>query len=401
MTENLLRAFDSAKLGSLELKNRFLKAATFEGKTPGGVPGRSFLDFHLAPVGGGIAMTNFAYCAAEADGRIYDHMMYMHDGIRSTLSDMIRQIHETGAKVSGQLTHCGGFSGNKKLIRLKRPQGPSAKLSMIGLTAGRPFVSAMNAADMQHLSNIFEEAARFMLDVGFDAIEIHFGHGYSLSQFLSPITNKRSDAYGGNLGNRMRLPLEVLNSVQSATGSRIPLIGKLSLTDGVEGGITAAETIQFARQLDKAGIDALIVSDGTSSHNPMKIFRGDSLLKGMLANEPSFVTRAGLRLVGPMMFRSYPYRDLFLMDGATRVRDEIDCQAIYVGGCSTSDDVEKVMSARLDFIQLGRALIRDPSFVDNMKAALDQGRRYSSQCIHCNYCATLINHPDGVSCPER
>ena len=261
MSESLERAFDSAKLGSLELKNRFLKAATFEGKTPGGVPGQPFLDFHLAPVDGGIAMTNFAYCAAEADGRIYDHMMYMHDGIRSTLNDMIQQIHAKRAKVCGQLTHCGGFSGNKKLIRLKRPQGPSAKLSMIGLTAGRPFVSAMNAADIQYLRKTFGEAARFMQDVGFDAIEIHFGHGYALSQFLSPITNKRSDVYGGNLGNRMRLPLEVLDSVQSATGGKIPLGGKLSLTDGVEGGITEAEAIEFARQLDKAGIDALIVSD--------------------------------------------------------------------------------------------------------------------------------------------
>jgi 2,4-dienoyl-CoA reductase-like NADH-dependent reductase (Old Yellow Enzyme family) len=401
MSEHLKRAFSGAKLGSLELKNRFLKAATFEGKTPGGVPGQPFLDFQLAPVDGGIAMTNFAYCAAEADGRIYDHMMYMHDGIRSTLSDMIQQIHKTGAKVCGQLTHCGGFSGNKKLIRLKSPQGPSAKLSMIGLTAGKPFVSAMNATDMQYLGKTFGEAARFMLDVGFDAIEIHFGHGYALSQFLSPLTNRRSDAYGGSLGNRMRLPLEVLGAVQSATGGEIPLTGKLSLTDGVEGGISEGETIEFARQLDKAGIDALIVSDGASSHNPMKIFRGDSMLKGMLANEPSFITRAGLRLVGPMMFKSYPYEDLYLLDGARKVRDELNCQVIYVGGCSTSDDVEKVMSAGFDFIQLGRALIRDPSLVNNMKAALDQGNRYSSECIHCNYCATMINHPDGVSCPER
>ena len=401
MSEHLERAFDGAKLGSLELKNRFLKAATFEGKTPGGVPGQPFLDFHLAPVDGGIAMTNFAYCAAEADGRIYDHMMYMHEGIRSTLSDTIQRIHKTGAKVCGQLTHCGGFSGNKKLRRLKRPQGPSAKLSMIGLTAGKPFVSAMNATDMQYLGKTFGEAARFMLDVGFNAIEIHFGHGYALSQFLSPLTNRRSDVYGGSLGNRMRLPLEVLGAVQSATGGEIPLTGKLSLTDGVEGGISEAETIEFARQLDKAGIDALIVSDGTSSHNPMKIFRGDSMLKGMLANEPSFITRAGLRLVGPMMFKSYPYEDLYLLDGARKVRDELNCQVIYVGGCSTSDDVEKVMSAGFDFIQLGRALIRDPNLVNNMKAAVDQGHRYSSECIHCNYCATMINHPDGVSCPER
>jgi 2,4-dienoyl-CoA reductase-like NADH-dependent reductase (Old Yellow Enzyme family) len=97
----------------------------------------------------------------------------------------------------------------------------------------------------------------------------------------------------------------------------------------------------------------------------------------------------------------YPYQDLYLLDGAMKVRDELNCQVIYVGGCSTSDDVDKVMSAGFDFIQLGRALIRDPNFVNNMKSALDKGRRYSSQCIHCNYCATMINHSDGVSCPER
>jgi 2,4-dienoyl-CoA reductase-like NADH-dependent reductase (Old Yellow Enzyme family) len=400
MSAHLERAFGGAKLGGIELKNRFLKAATFEGKTPGGVPGQPFLDFHMAPVDGGIAMTNFAFCATEADGRIYDNMLYMLERVRSTLSDSIQQIHAKGAKVCGQLAHCGGFSGNNKLARTKRPLGPSAKLSMIGLTAGMPFVSEMNTAEVQHLTKTFEASSRFMLDVGFDAIEIHFGHGYALSQFLSPLTNKRSDAYGGSLSNRMRLPLEALAAVQSATEGKIPLIGKLSLTDGAEGGITEGETIEFARQLDQAGIAAVIVSDGTSSHNPMKMFRGDSMLKGLLANEPSLIARAGLRLIGPMMFKSYPYEDLYLLDGATKVRDQVDCQVIYVGGCNTSNDVEKVMSAGFDFIQLGRALIRDPNWVHNMKAALDRGEGYSSQCIHCNFCATLIKHPDGVSCPE-
>jgi 2,4-dienoyl-CoA reductase-like NADH-dependent reductase (Old Yellow Enzyme family) len=114
MSDHLDRAFSPARLGKLELKNRILKAATYEGKTPDGIPGDLLLDFHKEVVAGGTAMTTIGYCTTEADGRINDQMMWMHEGIRDRLSGMNAELKQVSpdVKISGQMTHCGNFSKN-------------------------------------------------------------------------------------------------------------------------------------------------------------------------------------------------------------------------------------------------------------------------------------------------
>jgi 2,4-dienoyl-CoA reductase-like NADH-dependent reductase (Old Yellow Enzyme family) len=378
----------------LPLANRILKAATFEGMTPGGVLGDRLLSFHRRIAQGGVAMTTLAYCTTEADGRINEDMLYLHEGLAPELTRLVSGIQEAGARVSGQLTHCGYFSRNRKLERITRPLGPSPRWNPIGATVGRPFAGAMQTADIDHLVETYRSAASLMKRCGFDAVEIHFGHGYALSQFISPRTNRRSDDYGGSLANRMRLPLRVLDAVREAVGDDFPILGKISMCDGVRRGVDWDEGVRVAETLDRAGIDALVTSGGTSSFNPMLMFRGPSIHHGMIELEKSALMRLGLRLMGPVMFRDYPYEELYFLDRALRVREAVDCQVVYIGGCSTRASLDRVMAAGFDFVQLGRPLLKDPDFVKNAM----QSPSYDSGCTHCNRCVALIDHPDGIRC---
>lgn len=393
---NLARAFAPALLNGLHLRNRFIAAAAFEGKTPGGVVTPALVEHHRRYGEGGIGMTTIGYCAAESDGRLDEHMLFMDEYVREPLGAMIATIQATGARVSGQLGHAGGFTKNRKLST-RRPLGPSFGLNRLGAAEGLPFVGEASVEQIRARVATLGRAAAFMKSVGFDAIEIHFGHGYGISQFISPLTNRRSDAYGGTLDRRLRFPLEVLAAVREAVGPTFPLLGKISMSDGVPGGVDYDESFVIAQRLGAAGVDCLICSDGTSSFNPMLLFRGESMQAGLVAHEKNPLTRLGMRVIGPWFFKQYDYYETYLLERAKRIRDAVTCQTCYVGGVSTNESVERVMSAGFDFIQLGRALIYDPDFVRN--AGNDP--TYASGCTHCNRCATLIAAEGGVRCPER
>ncbi len=355
------------------------------------------LNFHKEVVEGGTAMTTIGYCTTEADGRINDQMMWMREEIRDNLTHLTSELKSAapGVKVSGQMTHCGNFSKVRKMHRLKRPLGPSRQINMLGASLGKPFAGAMSIDDIDHLVQTYYNAALLMKETGFDAIEIHFSHGYGLSQFISPKTNRRSDKYGGTLENRMRLPLRALDAVRKAVGDDFPILGKIGTTDGIKGGLQFDEAQQVAVMLDNAGIDGLICSGGTSSYNPMVYFRGDTLDKGLIEVERNPITKLGLKVLGSKMFRYYPYEELYFLNEAKTIRDQVDCQMIYIGGCTDLESVERVMQEGFDFIQLGRPLIKDPAFVNNAM----EDRNYKNGCIHCNRCASLIEAPGGIYCP--
>jgi 2,4-dienoyl-CoA reductase-like NADH-dependent reductase (Old Yellow Enzyme family) len=398
VNEYLAKAFAPARLGTLALKNRILKAATYEGKTPNGIPGENLKQFHKEIVAGGVAMTTIGYCTTEADGRINDQMMWLHETIRPQLTNMITELKQVSpdVKVSGQMTHCGNFSKVRKLQRLKRPLGPSRAFNMLGAPSGLPFAGAMTLADIDYLVETYREAALFMQGVGFDAAEIHFGHGYGLSQFISPRTNKRNDEYGGNLANRMRLPLRVLDAVKTAVGDSFPIMGKMNMTDGVRDGVHLPEAIEIATLFDEAGIDGLICSGGTSPFNPMVYFRGDSLADGMIEQQTNPLAKLGLKLIGSKMFRDYPYFENYFLEDAKKIRDRVkNCQMIYIGGCTELESLEAVIKEGFDFVQMGRPLIKDPNYVNNAMA----NANYKNGCIHCNRCASLIEAPGGIYCP--
>jgi 2,4-dienoyl-CoA reductase-like NADH-dependent reductase (Old Yellow Enzyme family) len=394
MDDPLGKCFGEARLGGLTLRNRLIKAATFEGKSRGGRVSPELVRMHERMGEGGVAMTTLAYCAAEADGRIHEHMLYMDEALRPGLEELIARVHATGAAVSGQLGHCGNFSKNREFGG-KRPLGPSRGLNALGLTYGLPFAGALSQGQIRERVQVFRRAAGFMKSVGFDAIEIHFGHGYGISQFISPITNRRSDEYGGSLANRMRFGLEVLEAVRREVGDDFPLLAKISMSDGAPGGIAYEDAPEIAAMIESGGIDAIICSGGTSSMNPMLLFRGDSLLPGLLQQETSRIMRWGMKLAGKRMFKEYPYEEAFFLEPAKRVRERVQCGVCYIGGVCSGESIARVMSEGFDFIQLGRGLIFDPDFPK--RAAADPG--HVNGCTHCNRCATLIEAPGGVQCP--
>ena len=396
MSADYDKCFSPAQVRGLTLRNRLIKAATFEGKTPGGVPGEALTRLHRRMGEGGVALTNIGYCAAESDGRIDDNMMYMHEGVRAPLEHLIREVHATGAAVMGQLGHAGTFTKNP-LFKGKSPLGPSRAFSPIGLTVGRAISTAMTSAQIKERVGVFGDAARFMKSVGFDAIEVHFGHGYGISQFISPLTNKRKDAYGGALHNRMRFALEVLAEVRAAVGDDFPLFGKISMTDGVPGGVSYEDSLEIAALLERGGLDVIICSGGTSSFNPMLLFRGTNIRDGIMRTQKSAFMKLGVKLAGGMLFKDYPYEELFFLEHARRIRERVSCGVCYVGGATNGPSFEALMAEGFDFVQLGRALLYDPDLPKH--AAADPS--YVNGCSHCNECAVLIEDPDGIRCVER
>ena len=387
--------FSPASINGLQLKNRFIKAGTFENMTPSGVPGAALNNFHGALADGGLAMTTLGYCAVEADGRLNEGMMYMHEGIRPQLTALISDLHSRGTKVSGQMAHCGGFSKNSELRR-RRPLGPSFGLNGLGLSRGMLFCDAMSLSDIDELIQHYYQAAVFMKSVGFDALEIHFGHGYGLCQFMSPKTNKRKDNYGGSFENRMRLPLQVLAAVRDAVGNDFPLLAKISMTEGVRGGLHYDDAIEISKLLDSAGIDGIITSGGTSTMNPMIMFRGGNILPGMLRTEKSRLMRLALRMMGKSMFKDYPYHELYFLKQAKRIRDAVSCKMIYVGGASSNASFATLMEQGFDFIQLGRTLLSDPDLPNRAQADAN----FISRCTHCNDCVSTIESPQGIHCTQ-
>jgi len=390
----LEKCFSEARMNGLTLRNRLIKAATFEGKSVGGHVSPELIRLHERIGEGGVGMTTLAYCAAEADGRIHEHQLYMHEGVRAELQEFIARLHATGAKVAGQLGHCGNFSKNRE-FRGKRPLGPSRGINSLGLTYGLPIAGAMSQTQIRERVQVMARAAGFMKSAGFDAIEIHFGHGYAISQFISPRTNKRTDEYGGSLANRMRFAMEVLEAIRAEVGDTFPLLGKISMTDGIRGGTSYEDSLEIASMLEGGGIDVIICSGGTSSMNPMLLFRGDSLLPGLLKQEKNALMRLGMKMVGEKMFRNYPYEEVYFLEHARRIRERVQCGVCYIGGVCSAESIGKVMAEGFDFIQVGRGLIFDPDFPTRARAEAG----YVNGCTHCNRCATLIDAPGGILCP--
>lgn len=391
----LKKLLSPAKLNGITLKNRVIKAATFESMLDNNSNiNQNCIDFHKTFVEGGVGMTTLAYCAPEPDGRMLEHYMYIREEIKPQLKQLADIAHQNGSMLSGQIAHCGEFSRNKGLQR-KRPIGPSSGFNLVGSLYGLLWTKGMDKTLMKEVAASYANTAKIMKESGFDAVEIHFGHGYLLSQYINPLTNKRKDEYGGSIENRMRFPLEVLAAVREIVGPDFPILGKITMYDDKKGGIVLEDSIVACQLLDKAGIDGIILSAGSSSQNPMLLFHGDSILPGLLSFEKSAFMRLGMRMVGKTMFRNYPYKELFLLEGAKKIREAVKCNLIYIGGTIEPQSLEEVMNLGFDFVQSGRPLLRDPEMVNHLH---EYGMDYNNGCTHCNQCAPLMNDPKGIRC---
>jgi 2,4-dienoyl-CoA reductase-like NADH-dependent reductase (Old Yellow Enzyme family) len=385
-------AFGSARLGKLELRNRFIKAGAYEGMCPGGMPSEALIAHHVGIAEGGVGMTTVAYCAVSPDGRTFEQQMHMHEGVVAPLRRLTDAVHATGAKVSLQLGHCGYFSRNKHVTG-GRPYGPQLKWNMYGTLAGLPIARAMTEDDIARVIDEFGEAAARALTAGFDAIELHLGHGYLLSQFISPARNRRSDRWGGRLENRMRLPVEVVRRVRRSVGPDVPILCKTNLRDGFRGGLEVDGAVEVARILEAEGVDALVLG-GFTSRNPFFLFRGGIPLKEMIQVEHTFLMKVALGMFGPFIMHRYPFEELYFLEDAKRVRAAVKMPLCYIGGVVSRDGVRRVMEAGFDFLVLGRGLIADPDLVRKLQS----GELQRTRCDACNRCVAEMDRPGGVRC---
>lgn len=390
--KSLQDAFAPFRLGrsGLVLKNAFIKTATYEGMYDEGIPTRQLIDHHVALAKGDVALTTVAYGAVSPEGRTFDTQMYIHDRSLAVLAELANAVHAAGGKVSMQLTHCGYFSKNKAA---GQPLAPSRVLNKYGALSGMWWSRAMTRADMDKVADDFASAASRLKAVGFDAVEIHMGHGYLLSQFLSPKTNRRTDEYGGNVENRARFPLEVLRRVVEAVGPDFPVLVKLNLDDGSPGGFTLADCRAVAQMLEDNGCTAIVLSGGFTSMTPFYLMRGDVPLGGMIRNGTSLAEKLTMMLFGPFIIKRYTFSPNFFLEQAKVIRASVGLPLVYLGGVDSRDGIEEIRNAGFEGIAIGRALIHDPDFLVKLRTGVIE----KSGCTRCNQCVVEMDR-GGVRC---
>jgi 2,4-dienoyl-CoA reductase-like NADH-dependent reductase (Old Yellow Enzyme family) len=318
--------------------------------------------------------------------------MFMRAEVIEPLRRLTDAVHREGGAASLQLGHSGWFTKNAELST-RLPRGPSLTFNAYGLSAGKPIAIPMNLDEIGAVSAEFADAARHAREAGFDAVELHLGHGYLLSQFLSPAVNRRRDAYGGDLDGRARLPLEVVRRVRAALGPDFPILCKLNLRDGFRGGLEVPDAALLAQRLEREGVDALVLSGGFTSKTPFYLFRGRRPLKEMIEVEKSRLQKLALAWFGRRVIREYPFEEMFFLPEARAVRRAVQMPLVLLGGIVSRENVDRAMAEGFDFVAMGRALIADPDLVSRMRA--DPAAR--SRCTHCNVCVAEMDR-SGVRC---
>ncbi|UGT41471.1 NADH:flavin oxidoreductase [Nocardia yamanashiensis] len=372
--------FAPARLGPLTLRNRVIKAATFEGRTPDALVTDELIEFHREVAAGGVGLTTVAYCAVAPGGRTDRHQIWMRPEAVAGLRKLTDAVHAEGAAASAQIGHAGPVA-NAASNRLPA-LSPSPMFSPLGMR----FMKVPNEFEIRELIDAHVRAARLAEESGFDAVEIHFGHNYLVSAFMSPLLNRRKDAYGGSLANRARLAREIACAVKEAVGGRLAVTAKLNMEDGRPGGLTLPDSLQIAAWLEADGaLDALELTAGSSLLNPMLLFHGDAPRRAFAKTLPG-PARWGFRLMGRAFLKEYPYQEAYLLERARQFRRELSMPLILLGGITNHDTMRTAMDEGFDFVAMGRALLREPNLLRRIQSDFTT----RSACVHCNECMPTI-----------
>jgi 2,4-dienoyl-CoA reductase-like NADH-dependent reductase (Old Yellow Enzyme family) len=378
--------FGAAKLGPVTLRNRIIKAATFEASTPDALVTDDLINYHRLPAAGGIGMTTVAYCAVTPGGRTDGWQLWMRPEAVPGLRRLTDAIHAEGAAISAQIGHAGPVANSR--TNKAKAYAPVRFFNPLSMR----FAKKASNGDIDDITAAHANAARLAIESGFDAVEIHLGHNYLASSFLSPLINRRTDEYGGSLENRAKVARGLVTAVRRAVGDRIAVTAKLNMSDGVRGGISLDESLQTAKWLESdGGLDALELTAGSSLLNPLYLFRGDAPIKEF-ANAFKPPLRWGIRMTGKKFLREYPYREAYLMDQAKQFRAELKMPLILLGGITNRETMDLAMAEGFDFVAMGRALLAEPDLINRIR---DDGPEHAvrSACTHCNKCmATIYSH---------
>ena len=386
---------DPVKLGPVTVRNRVVKAATFEGRTPDALVTDELVDFHRQISRGGVGMTTMAYVAVSPEGRTHREQVHLREAALPGLVRLTDAVHDEGAAAAAQIGHAGPVAnGRSNGVHAVAPSSMPSPLSM-------QMVRKASEADLSRILRDYVAGVRLAVRAGFDALEIHLGHGYLLSSFLSPNTNRRRDRYGGALENRARYPLRVLRAVRDEVGSEVAVYAKLGMSDGIRGGLRVEDSLEVASMIQADGcLDAIQLSAGSSLMNPMYLFRGPVPRDEFAAQMPPLV-RLGLRTVGRGFLKEYPYGEAFLLPLARRFRERLDLPLMLLGGISTRETMDLAMDEGFDLVALGRPLLREPDLVNRLRS----GEVSGATCTHCNRCMPsiytgtrcVLDHPEPLT----
>ena len=371
--------FTPVSIGPVRLRNRVIRSAAFENMAYGNKPSQDLFDYHTAVARGGVGMTTVAYASVNRSGLSFDGQLWMREEIVPALKELTDAIHAAGAKASIQLGHCGNMTHRATCGCM--PVGASGGFNLYSPT----FVRKLREDEIPGLVEDFGHAVALARQAGFDCVEIHAGHGYLISQFLSPYTNRRRDSYGGSLENRMRFMRMVIKKVMEVAGDDLGVIVKMNMHDGFRRGMQREECLEVARELERLGVHALVLSAGFVSKAPMEVMRGAMPLRTLayyMDMRKFWWLKAMLHLCGRLVIPTVPYRDGYFLEDAKEFRKAVKLPLIYVGGMTSRQVMEEALSAGFDALQMARPLIHDTDFINK----LHRGEIERSGCKHSNYC---------------
>ncbi len=365
------------KIGTIEIKNRFVRSATFEGMaTEDGYVTEKHLELYknLAQGGVGLIITGYAY--VQENGRAFDKQTGISkDEFIPGLSKIAETIHKNGdgCKVAMQIAHCG-----RQSRLLKNTIAPSALEEKLTRKVPRE----MTKEEIQDTIDAFAQGIRRTKEAGYDAVQLHGAHGYIITQFLSPYSNIRSDEYGGSLENRVRFLEEIYTKGSDLVGRDFPILIKMNAVDFVEGGSTLEESIEVAKRLEKIGYAAIEVSAG--------IWEVAKLKKKDLGWKPTFLPESRI-FVGTTNEPAYnlPY--------ARELKKVLKIPIIVIGGINSLNLVKEILSTgSADFVSFARPFIREPDLPNRWIKGIG---KQEVECIYCNGCLSTTVSP-GLSCAK-
>ena len=382
--------FTSGQIGPITIRNRSIRSAAFEGMCSNNSPSQKLLEYHRSVAAGGIGMTTVAYAAVSRGGLSFPHQLWLRKEVIPDLRQLTNDIHAEGAAASIQLGHCGNMS--KQSVAGQMPLSPSGGLNIYSPTWSKK----MTKEDIHQVVQSFADAVIIARESGFDAIEVHAGHGYLISQFLSPFTNRRTDEFGGSFENRTRFMRLVIQNVMKAAGNDMAVLVKMNMNDGFNKGMQTEECLQVARILEEEGVHALVLSGGFVSKAPMYVMRGSMPIRTLSYYIKNIPLKWSIRLGGKWMIPAVPFEEAYFLNEALRFRQAVKLPLVYVGGLLSGKIIEEVLDKGFEFVALARALINEPGFINR----LQQEKDATSQCISSNYCIARMYSID-MACHQH
>lgn len=355
--------FSPLAIGNITLKNRIIRSATWEGMCLDGVPTEKLIKLYedLAENNVALIITGYTYVSKEGM-QLPNKMGLDSDKNLDVFKSMVDRVHKKGGLIAVQLVHAGG-QANRKSSGMQ-PIAPSA----VSFPTYQEIPKEMTKDDIKRVVECFALSAKRAKELGFDFVQLHGAHGYLINQFLSPLTNKRDDEYGGSLENRFRFLKEVILAIKSLIGRDYPLIIKLNGDDFIEGGFSINESVKVARMLEELGVLFIEVSGGSAASADKSPVRKDI---------------------------DTPEKEGYNCELSKKIKEQVNIPVGVVGGIRTFNIAKKIIETKeADVISLSRPFIREPHLVKRWQS----GDTYRAKCISCNGCFKPGLSGEGIYC---